>query len=1753
MSGYSITNNPPNFSEKPMYAKTAPNFEANTIALNTLNINKGWEIKPVATQLNISYNGQSVFNIPSSTWTPNVPSIKFILNGKLVTVYNPNPDQTVLSYLRQNTNYSGTKQGCVQGGCGVCTVMLSFVDSKGILKNVSVNSCLTKLVACNNYAITTIEALGNTTSGNLSLHPIQLHFAKIGGFQCGFCTSGQIMNIYSAFQTQSGQSNNGMKPLWDKTEFNQANNLCRCTGYRPIIEAYKALMTISQTVQPGNPYAPNPSENTALWNKWKAPVGPNAAAVQLPIYSPLNDKANALNYKTQFPSMLNAPTGTNAFVNTDNNNMYYSVGTLDSLKSVVIDQILAGKGSNIQIVQGQSSYGVPGYRRPANKSIVVNIQNIPEMYQVVQSGNVLTFGAGLRISELADYLSASSVQVYQALAKHINYISGWQNRNLGSWIGGIMMAKEQGFSSDMALIMLACGIVVNLLVFSSNGTVAEESIDLESFLAKSYTGQVVVVKSAVLTTVPNQQLYTYRTAMRIYNARAVAHMAWSVVVNGNVITNPVIYIGAVFNNSSATNKGFLRWTQAEQYLAATPVSALNANVLIGYINTSIKPLIIPNLVHGTTLQQEIEYRTQLLDGYCLQFVGVLQGSTVQTQLVKPTVWGTQEYGTPAGVFDSVYQTKLNPNSVHLNNYKQLKADKTSGEAKYVYDLIPNNCLHLQTVAGGSPDAKWFPKDPTEQKGYGAVPYQEIDMDAPSYVSALATARNMAGVQLIVTPKDIYMNENYIGYVPLSSPSGGYSPMFLESVFPVVAYLNGTFSGGPLPPPVDAWGGLVQRLNAVITSIGQVFALVVATTQEQAFSAAGYLQSQLVYKVPVTPVLPVIETKIASSYTQTSALNQASSSIYPRMNQFMFGPALDGPSAWGNIDGTDVKPTPGAIAAYPGIVGDFDTQFPVAQYKATGALTSGSMDHFPMERYVNCVIPKDGMYEIISNTQVGYGFYDNLNFAFTYGNKKWTADPSGLPIWYSTSGPLRAPDGGLFYDKSKVIIRTPYLGGAFGGKFRSYEAGIYVYIAARLLNRPVVHNQTYSNGMLMQGGNGSTQYSYDLGFNSSGKVTALRMLTNWDQGLWKIISGYPYNGGFCTNALGLGMADSSRNLATVYNWGAFKNNTICTTSNKSLCFSTRSFRQAEGFYSIGAMLQQVSHALGSSFFDVMVTNLISKESPFKDTTTVQPDGSTGTIINNFGIDQVFSTAQGYYSQGETKYEPLIQAIDRKVNALYGYATVPNYTGVAYNNTNARYPAIKRLEQDVAVFNALPQNKYIKRGVAVFCTSYHATQGWNVSINLQVQLLKNCQLMIKYPGNDGGQGASSKMLLTFANEFWLSPDRFTVISEPSQTSSAGLGHGGSVLQGHLQRAAILAAQDWFNKAFDAIYFDLTQGYFSSNFYQLVNVIPVNGTSNPPVSGLPTTADLAWIKSDASGKDLKMLTLVRYAQQSKTYTWPGGVTTNAQKGAIIDANWEAICAGLLGQAPKVFNSVVPGGIPIMAPSWGFGASIRDMIGLGSSSYSPFNPLFFPGVVGQGDIAANWRINACVLSLVEINTLTGENNELQAILCVDLGQSADPLNDIMQMEGAYYFGKAYMIHEEKYFDKTTGELLNPDTWDYKPGCSGNTPVNWSVLMLNDPSTISDPANGTFAEVPVAPGVFLPTLGTVNKNKPISEILTPGAATMNFALRNAISAYRDQQNLDPVPSIANTMQRNAWMDSIANFPLTINKIKLCCPLPNVV
>ncbi|MFQ5463269.1 MAG: (2Fe-2S)-binding protein [Phycisphaerae bacterium] len=145
--------------------------------------------------------------------------VEFEVNGERVAIA-VTPGTTLLAALRDQLELTGTKEGCGEGECGACSVML---DGK------IVNSCLVLAAECGGSRITTIEGL----SGGAPLHPIQQAFVDKGAIQCGFCSPGMIMAACALLDAN---------PSPDEAEVKRAleGNLCRCTGYRKIIDAVLA-------------------------------------------------------------------------------------------------------------------------------------------------------------------------------------------------------------------------------------------------------------------------------------------------------------------------------------------------------------------------------------------------------------------------------------------------------------------------------------------------------------------------------------------------------------------------------------------------------------------------------------------------------------------------------------------------------------------------------------------------------------------------------------------------------------------------------------------------------------------------------------------------------------------------------------------------------------------------------------------------------------------------------------------------------------------------------------------------------------------------------------------------------------------------------------------------------------------------------------------------------------------------------------------------------------------------------------------------------------------------------------------------------------------------------------------------------------------------------------------------------------------------------------------------------------------------
>jgi xanthine dehydrogenase small subunit len=156
--------------------------------------------------------------------------IRFFYQGRVQEVDSAAPTRTLLQHLREDLHCTGTKEGCAEGDCGACTVVIgSLVDGELEMRNV--NSCIQFLPTLDGKAVFTVEDLKQPDG---SLHPVQEALVECHGSQCGFCTPGFAMSLWSLYLKQEGQTAPPCRKTIDET---LSGNLCRCTGYRPIIDA----------------------------------------------------------------------------------------------------------------------------------------------------------------------------------------------------------------------------------------------------------------------------------------------------------------------------------------------------------------------------------------------------------------------------------------------------------------------------------------------------------------------------------------------------------------------------------------------------------------------------------------------------------------------------------------------------------------------------------------------------------------------------------------------------------------------------------------------------------------------------------------------------------------------------------------------------------------------------------------------------------------------------------------------------------------------------------------------------------------------------------------------------------------------------------------------------------------------------------------------------------------------------------------------------------------------------------------------------------------------------------------------------------------------------------------------------------------------------------------------------------------------------------------------------------------------------
>jgi len=165
--------------------------------------------------------------------------IRFFHRGAIVEVEGAAPTRTVLEWLREDARCTGTKEGCNEGDCGACTVVVGELPEDGAdaasdlvrgLRLRTVNACIQFLPTLDGKALFTVEDLASQTA----LHPCQQAMVDCHGSQCGFCTPGFVMSLFATYEHHGAA---GTRPSRQQLADDLSGNLCRCTGYRPILDA----------------------------------------------------------------------------------------------------------------------------------------------------------------------------------------------------------------------------------------------------------------------------------------------------------------------------------------------------------------------------------------------------------------------------------------------------------------------------------------------------------------------------------------------------------------------------------------------------------------------------------------------------------------------------------------------------------------------------------------------------------------------------------------------------------------------------------------------------------------------------------------------------------------------------------------------------------------------------------------------------------------------------------------------------------------------------------------------------------------------------------------------------------------------------------------------------------------------------------------------------------------------------------------------------------------------------------------------------------------------------------------------------------------------------------------------------------------------------------------------------------------------------------------------------------------------------
>ncbi len=401
-------------------------------------------------------------------------SIRFILDGEVIEIDSVEPTRTLLQYLREDLRRVGSKEGCAEGDCGACTLVVAELDGETLCYR-ALNACIQFLPMLDGKALFTVESL---KASDGSLHPVQQSMVDHHGSQCGFCTPGFVMSMFALYQHN---------PTPDRGAIDDAlsGNLCRCTGYRPIVDACLHLQDY-----------PAPANNER--------------------------QLKAALRELQRDRRLSLQHGTASF---------HAPVTLDDLAE------LYRQNPEARILAGGTDVGLWVTKQLRELPNIIYLGQVAELGQIKAAADEIEIGAAVTLSDAFEALQPH----YPEFGEMFRRFASVPVRNAGTLVGNIANGSPIG---DSMPALIAVNSRVRLRLGQESRELALEDLYLDYMQNALRSGEFV---EAVIVPLPpgDLQLRCYKLSKRFDQDISAVCAAFALRLDGEQVVDVRIALGGM--------------------------------------------------------------------------------------------------------------------------------------------------------------------------------------------------------------------------------------------------------------------------------------------------------------------------------------------------------------------------------------------------------------------------------------------------------------------------------------------------------------------------------------------------------------------------------------------------------------------------------------------------------------------------------------------------------------------------------------------------------------------------------------------------------------------------------------------------------------------------------------------------------------------------------------------------------------------------------------------------------------------------------------------------------------------------------------------------------------------------------------------------------------------------------------------------------------------------------------------------------